>query len=79
MSRNPGRAARSRRGATKVDSATATAFRPGQIVAVEAAAFGNFDGVAQGTVQKADEFGRVVSRYLCDKSGRPYGMDSMEA
>ena len=70
MSHNPGRAARSRRGATEVDSATE--FRPGQIVAVEAAASGNFDGVAQGTVQKADEFGSVVRRYLCGKSVRPY-------
>ena len=68
---NPGRAAR-KRAATAVDSATTTTFRPGQVVAVEAAAFGNFDGVAQGTVQKADEFGRVVRGYLCGKSVRPY-------
>ena len=26
-------------------------------------AFGDFDGVAQGTVWKTDRFGRVVSRY----------------
>ena len=69
MSHNPSRAAR-KRGATEVDSATTTTFRPGQVVAVEASAFGNFDGVAQGTVQKADEFGRVVSRYVCGKSVR---------
>ena len=59
---NPGRAAR-KRAATEVDSATTTTFRPGQVVAVEAAAFGDFDGVTRGTVKKADEFGRVVSRY----------------
>ena len=52
---NPGRAAR-KRGATEVDSTGTSTFRPGQVVAAEASAFGNFDGVVeQGTVQKADE------------------------
>ena len=55
-----GNAAR-KRGATEVGSTTTSTLRPGQ--AVEAAAFGDFDGVAQGTVQKTDRFGRVVSRY----------------
>ena len=72
MSHNPSRATR-KRGATAVDSATTqSTFEPGQVVAVEAAAFGDFDEAAQGTVQKADEFGRVVRRYLCGKSVRPY-------
>ena len=62
MSFNPSRAARKRGAYTEADSTTTTTFRPGQAVAVEAAAFGDFDEVAQGTVQKADEFGRVVSR-----------------
>ena len=57
---NHGRAAR-KWGATEL-STTTTTFRPGQVVAVEASAFGNFDGVAQGTGKIADEFGRVVSR-----------------
>ena len=62
MSHNPGRAARLR-SATAADSTTTQrTFRPGQVVAAEATAFGNFDGVEQGTVQKADEFGHVVSR-----------------
>ena len=68
MSFNPSRAARKRGAYTEADSTTTTTFRPGQAVAVEAAAFGDFDEVAQGTVQKADEFGRVVSRYECGKS-----------
>ena len=68
MSFNPSRAARKRGAYTEADSTTTTTFRPGQAVAVEAAAFGNFDEVAQGTVQKADEFGRVVSRYKCGNS-----------
>ena len=63
MSFNPSRAARKRGAYTEADSTTTTTFRSGQVVAVEAAAFGNFEKVSQGTVQKADEFGRVVSRY----------------
>ena len=58
---NPGRAAPRKRGATEVTAKST--FRAGQSVAVEAAAFGDFDGVAQGTVRKTDRFGRVVSRY----------------
>ena len=61
---NPGRAAR-KRGATEMDSTTTNTFRPGQVVAVDPSAFGNFDEVSQGTVQKADKFGRVVSRRVC--------------
>ena len=69
MSHNPGRATR-KRGAMELDFTSPSTFRPGQVVAVEAAAFGNFDGITRGTVQKADEFGRVVSRYVCGKSVR---------
>ena len=65
---NSGRATR-KRGATEVDSTTTSTFRPGQVVAVEAAAFGNFEKVSQGTAQKADEFGRVVSRAGVRKGG----------
>ena len=64
---NSGRATR-KRGATEVDSTTTTTFRSGQVVAVEAAAFGNFEKVSQGTVHKADKFGRVVSRGVCGNS-----------
>ena len=54
-----------KRGATEVDSTTTSTFRPGQVVAVEAAAFGNLDEISQDAVKKADEFGRVVSRCVC--------------
>ena len=76
MSHNPDRAAR-KRGATAVDSSTTQSrFRPGQVVAVDPSAFGNFDEVARGTVQKADEFGRVVSRVcVVSREGVPYGME----
>ena len=66
---NPGRPSR-KRAAMEADATSTNTFRPGQVVAVEAAAFGNFDGITRGTVQKPDEFGRVVSRHLCGKSVR---------
>ena len=74
---NPGRAAR-KRGATDVDSTGTSTFRPGQVVAAEASAFGSFDGVVeQGTVQKTDEFGRVVSRCGCIELGEAQSCTSL--
>ena len=69
--KSPADTAARKRSAPEDPTTSNTLFRPGQVVVLEAAAFRNFDGVTQGRVQKADEFGRVVSRIcVASREGR---------